>query len=528
MVARLVRLRLALLGAAFRGRPGEVSRRILLGALAAAAAVGLAWLPELVTSDGIGIAGAKDLGAIDVILGSTVIAAAVIVPFFASRRRLEPRQFAQLPERPSTIATSLLATTVLSWPALWLLLWLVAICLMRPEHAETRWVLIVGALLALLLASCGSRVASALSKLLVPRRAGGTLRAVGVLALIAALPVIVFATAQALQTPGSTATADAAAVLGWTPFGAPFAAVALATAGDLPGALIRLAIALAAIAVLLQIWYPLVYVSLHRIERPARVASREDLGWFERFPARPASVIGARSLGYWTRDARYRIALIAIPLAPIAMVAALLVGGVAPATTALVPVPVILLLLGWALHNDVAMDSTAIWLHVASGTRGRDDRSGRLVPVLLFGLPVVLIGSSLSVTIAGDWRVLPAVFGMNIAVLLVSCAVSSVFSARMPYPATRPGDNPFTHPNTSGSGAGLAQSLSMLVTLLLVGPAVWASVTAMIELSFGANVFALAFGAGYGLIVLVCGILLGGRIFDRSAPELVAIAQTFD
>ena len=35
----------------------------------------------------------------------------------------------------------------------------------------------------------------------------------------------------------------------------------------------------------------------------------------------------------------------------------------------------------------------------------------------------VLIGSSLTVTVMGDWRVLPAVVGLNLSVLLVACGV---------------------------------------------------------------------------------------------------------
>ncbi|MFC7765595.1 hypothetical protein [Leucobacter soli] len=313
------------------------------------------------------------------------------------------------------------------------------------------------------------------------------------------------------------------------PFGAPLAGAALAADGDLSGALLRFGIAGAAILLLVLLWYPLVKISLERVEKPEDAsAARAGLGWFERLSARPASAIGARSLSYWTRDPRYRIALLAIPLSPVVMVLALLIAGVPPEITTLVPVPVILLLLGWALHNDVAMDSTAVWLHVASGTRGRDDRFGRLLPVLLLGLPIVLIGSSVSVTIAGDWRVLPAVLGLNIAVLLVACAASSVFSAAMPYPTTRPGDSPFAQPSVTGSGAGLAQTLSMFTALLLAIPPVWVSAAAIVELSFSANVFALLFGAGYGIVLLALGVLVGGFVYDRRAPELVALTQTFD
>ena len=140
----------------------------------------------------------------------------------------------------------------------------------------------------------------------------------------------------------------------------------------------------------------------------------------------------------------------------------------------------------------------------------------------------MLIGSSLSVTIAGDWRMLPAVLGMNLAVLLVSCAVSSVFSAMMPYPATRPGDSPFAQPAVQGSGAGLAQTLSMLFALLFSLPPVVLSVYAIVDPTLGLNLVALGLGVAWGLLILGAGILIGGKIFDRGAPELIAVTQTFD
>ena len=194
----------------------------------------------------------------------------------------------------------------------------------------------------------------------------------------------------------------------------------------------------------------------------------------------------------------------------------------------LLPLPVILLLFGWSVHNDVALDSTAIWTHVASGTKGIHDRAGRLAPVLLIGLPLAVVGSSITVTISGDWRLLPAVLGMNLAVLLVAAGVSSVFSAMMPYPATRPGDSPFAQPAVQGSGAGLAQTLSMLFALLFSLPPVVLSVYAIVDPTLGLNLVALGLGVAWGLLILGAGILIGGKIFDRGAPELIAVTQTFD
>lgn len=533
MVARLLRLRLALLLSVFRARFAVVSRRVLLGVIACACAVLLAWLPGWIAgtafegAPGVGIS--PERAAIDTVLISALLGCAVLVPLFASAHHLEPRQFAHLPTRPASIASALLAATPLSWPALWLILWFAAFVYFRADSGHPWWPVALAGILMLLFVVIGARVMSALSKLIVHRRAVSALRITGLILLLAALPVAVFAVTQMVRDPAGAVTRDAAEVLGWTPIGAPGAGIALAAAGDIPGALLRFGIVFAAVIVLLAAWFLLVRFSVEHIARPADSSvARDGLGWFERVSARPGPVIGARALSYWARDPRYRVALAAVPIAPVVMLVALWIAGMGVAGLALVPLPVILLLLGWSLHNDVAMDSTAIWMHVASGTRGRADRAGRLMPVLLVGIPLLLIGSSITVTVMGDWRVLPAVLGMNLGVLLAACGVASVFSALMPYPATRPGDSPFAQPAIVGAGAGAAQTLSMLLAVVFAVPPVWAAASAIGEVSFGGNVFALGFGAVYGLVILLCGVLLGGRIFDRAGPELVAITQTFD
>ena len=523
MVARLFRLRLTLLGGAFRGSVARGLRVAALLAVLAAVGVALAFLPARLVSD------AGERAVVDVIVGGAVLAAVFVVPFFENRRTLEPRQLAQFPASPVSIATGLLVTSVVSWPCLLLLVWLVSLWALRPEWHEPGWVAPLALALAALLAIAGVRVVSAFSKLLSGGRYDGALRTAGLLLVVAFLPVAVFAGAAAFGPGGGGAMAETARVLGWTPFGAPFSAVALASSGDLDAALPRLLILAGTVVLLVALWLPLVRSSNRRIDYPAEPdVARRGLGWFERFSARPAQVIAARQLTYWARDPRYRVALFAIPIAPAVMLVAFWVAGADLRSLALVPLPIILLMLGWSLHNDVAMDSTAIWEHVASGTRGRADRGGRLAPVMMIGIPLALLGSSITVTVLGDWRVLPAVIGMNLAVLLVASAVSSVFSVMMPYPTTRPGDSPFVQPQWSGSGSGLAQTLSMLAAILLSVPAVWVSVSAILDVELGRNVWALAFGLGYGLVVLVLGVLIGGRIFDRSGPELIAVTQVFD
>ncbi len=523
MVARLFRLRIALLLSVFRGDFRTVVRAAIIALVSVFAAVGLAWLPLWL------VRGAEDRAAIDTILSAVLLALVSFVPFFANLGSLEPRQFGVYPATPASIAIGLFLSSVLSWPTIWLLVWMAALTALRPEWATVPLAVIVAGLFVLLLAIALARVSSALVRLVVPARAVSALRWVGLLLLLAALPVVVFLVADALRSPRSQAIRDAATTFGWTPFGAPAGGLAAAVRGEWPDAFAHFGVAFAALVVLLLCWYLLVARSLTTVERPAIAGvTRDGLEIFDRFPAKPRAVIAARALTYWRRDPRYRISLFAIPIAPVIMMAALWIAGMNLNVLALLPLPVILLLFGWSVHNDVALDSTAIWMHVASGTKGTHDRAGRLAPVMLIGLPLAVVGSSITVTLSGDWRLLPAVLGMNIAVLLVAAGVSSVFSSLMPYPATRPGDSPFAQPAVQGSGAGLAQTVSMLTALVLSLPPVLLAVYAIVNPSLEINLISLVFCVLWGLSMLGLGVLVGGKVFDRGAPELIALTQTFD
>lgn len=521
MVARLFGLRLTLLAAVFRGAPSQVLRRLLAGLGAVVAVLLLAWLPGALIGD------TEDRAVVDVVIGAVVLSLVVIVPFFVNRGHLEPRQFTAYPVEPWRIAVGLLASSVLSWSFLLLLVWLVALGVLRTEWHAAGGALTGGLALAALIALVGVRLTSALAKLLVPPAQAGLVRAIGVLLAVAVVPIAVFGVAGAFEAPSSGPAADAARVLGWTPFGAPFTGIARAASGESATGPFVLA-ALTAL-LLIAVWFPVVRLSLRRIDRPANPAiARRGLGWFERFPARPASAIGARALTYWSRDPRYRVALFALPIAPVVMVVAFWIAGADLHWLILLPLPVIMLLLGWSLHNDVAMDSTAIWVHVASGVRGRYDRLGRLAPALLLGLPLALVGASVTVTLLADWRVFPAVLGMNLSVLFVALGVSSVSSVRAPYPTTRPGDSPFVQPTGAGMGGGVAQTTSLAISLLLALPPVLLAAWAVIDVEFLPNALAFFAGVGYGLLVLALGVLIGGRMFTRSGPELIALTQVFD
>jgi ABC-2 type transport system permease protein len=179
--------------------------------------------------------------------------------------------------------------------------------------------------------------------------------------------------------------------------------------------------------------------------------------------------------------------------------------------------------LGWTLHNDVAYDHTAVWLHVASGTRGFADRIGRLIPALFVGIPLIGVGSAISVSVYGDWVALPSVLGVSTCILLTGLGFSSYTSARFPYPATKPGESPFVQPQASDTAAALIQSLTFAGSVVLSLPAIVCGLLGIFSDPIW-HLPALALGVGVGFLTLVGGVWLGARTFERRGPEMLSSA----
>jgi len=286
-----------------------------------------------------------------------------------------------------------------------------------------------------------------------------------------------------------------------------------------------LALGVLTIAALAILWMVSLAYSLRPTRRIPQKRAALVPGWFRRLPSTPTGAVAARSFTYWRRDPRYRAALTVLPVIPVVTLLAAFVAGIPLSVSALIPLPLIVLLLAWAtLHNDVAYDSTAMWVHVAAQTRGIDDRVGRMLPVLAMGVPTVVIGTAATAWAHGDWMIAPAVFGVAIALLLGGIGVSSLISARFPYPATRPGDAPFQQPLVEGSTGADTQAGSLFLILLVAGPAVTATVFFVVGVAGPWNWIALAAGLVAGLAVLAIGIRVGGASFDRRAPELLEFA----
>ncbi|WP_439565434.1 ABC transporter permease [Microcella sp.] len=509
MVDHVLRLKLALLGSAFR--PGATLARTL-AVIVLAIAVGSA---IIVLSGAIDVRLASHRAGLVIVASSLALAVAVAPLSAGLGSALEPRRFASFPIEPRRLAVSLAAAGAVGLPGV-----LAAVLGIGLERAwagtPTAGAAIVAGVLAAVaiilisqyLVAVGAQLAVSPS---ARRLVTGVARAVIVIALAAATTTVL-----AVRAGGDDDILIAIArTLANTPLGmlwaVPASALAPLLARLLGGAIM--------IAVLVWGWGWIVARLVEAPQRPRSAATTTGLGWFDLVPATPAGVIAARSLLYWTRDARYRAVLLALPVAPVIMMLAFAVAGAPLPPLWLVPLPVLALFLGWFAHNDVAYDHTAVWMHVAAPVPGAADRWGRCVPPLLLGVPLVLVLAPLFALWSGVDGVLPALIGVSLGLLLTGLGVASVSSAIGAYPAARPGAGPFDQPPTLGARAGWTQSLALLATLAFMAPALTAAIWGFTSPVW----FAVAgiAGAATGVGMLLLGIVIGGRAFRRRAPELL-------
>ncbi|MRG60629.1 hypothetical protein GE115_12230 [Agromyces sp. CFH 90414] len=488
--------------------------------------LGLAFLLFLVL---VGLRAFDDVALIrDVLIvaGSLTVVGFIVVPLvFGTDDTLDPRRFALFGIPDRTLAFGLAVSALIGVPALVLAIVLTGTIVTWSRGFGETLFAIVGAALAFATCLLVARVTTALgSLLLASRRAKEFSGVLGLLIIVALSPVIVLLVTADWSSAGIPLLESLGGILGWTPIGAAFAVPGDAAAGAWGAAVLKLLIAAASLWVLWLAWQRLVALMLVTPGREASSKSYRGLGWFDRLPHTATGTIAARSLTYWFRDARYWVAFIMIPVLPVVVLVPLSIAGVPSDYLPLIPVPLMALFLGWSVHNDTAYDSTAVWLHVASGVRGAADRFGRLVPVLIAGVLVIGLGSAITGLVLEDDRLLPSVIGVSTALLFAGLGIGSVSSARFPYPAVKPGDSPFQQPQSTGALSAFVQSITMFGALIIAAPAlVFAGFGIFVDPEW--HLLSLAAGVGLGLLVLIGGVWLGGRVFERRGPEILQAAM---
>ncbi|WP_203579806.1 hypothetical protein [Microbacterium hibisci] len=520
MAAHVLRLRIALLLGTFRGDARHVARVVAVLLLVAAGTAAACWA-LLTLRD----ARADEVLAVTVLGGSAVTLGFALAPLFgAVEDPLDPRRFALFGLSRGRLAVVLAIAGLLSVPIFVLLAIAVCSSIVWAEHGVPVAVGTVSVVLGVLTCALLARVCMALASLFLRERRSRELSGVFVLVvLVVVVPVGVFL--ASLEWEGSVPPQLLEAVdwLAVTPLGAAWAIPGLvASGGDV---WLSVGVAVATIVVLSLLWAWAVTRLLTTTERPGTGRERGGLGWFGVAPGTPGGAIAARSLVYWFGDRRYVVNGLVIPVAAVITAVPLLIAGVPPELVALVPVPFAALFLGWLPHDDLAYDSTAVWMHIASGVRGVSDRVGRLVPVLLVGVPLLAVAIPVATVLHGRWAMLPALTGVCAALFLSGLGLSSISSVVAPYAVSRPGESPFQQPQRTSSTGAVAQGLVMLGALVVSAPVLWCGLLAL-RGDTAAATTALWGGLAIGLGVLVVGIAIGSIVFERRGGRLMEFAES--
>jgi ABC-2 type transport system permease protein len=238
--------------------------------------------------------------------------------------------------------------------------------------------------------------------------------------------------------------------------------------------------------------------------------------------ARAVVAVRSRAIRYWFADPRYLAAILSVSVFPI-LFFFLVYPAYGSPIYVIVAIPVLLAgTIGWGRHNDIAYDSTALWLDVVAGRLGRALMWGRVTATLVWAIPVVAAGTIAAVVVGGRPDLTPGVVGASLGVLGTSLGVSAVTSVALPYRAPAPGENPFSA-QVGSVGAGLlAQAISSAVAWTVAVPVVFPLVAALLWENPAWGWVGLVTGTATGLACLVLGVRWAGTLYDRKSGRLVA------
>lgn len=529
MVATVVRLRAHLLRNTLR------TQRWRLVLLVVGAVWCVSMLPSVVGGVVFLVRQADDvtgtvLGAFGAVLTLGWAVVPVLLP--ALDDSLDVRRFATLGVDVRRLVPALLVAALLGVPTLFTAaLTLVPVVVWGTRGFGPGLAAVVAAPLALLTCLLAARLTTAgLTRLLGGRRTREVGALVGMLAVIGLGPAVLAVGSLGLEGAVERVPGVVEA-LGWTPLGLAWAAPAALAGGDLAGTVSRLVLAAAVVALAARSWAALLR---RELVSPPADGARQRRRVDAMLPAwgpgqlRPgllaAGAVRRRAWRAWESDPRYQTALVAGVVAPLMIMA--LAGAVAgvPAAVALALGPFAGASIGWGRHNDVAMDGTAVWLHVVARVPGWADRWGRAAAALTWALPVTVVVALAGAWVSGRADLAPASVGAAVGLLCVGLAVSAVASPVLPYPVPQAGSPPFAAELGSVGASLLAQLVTSVATavvglplIILFGLALWW------HPGLAWPTFAL--GVLGGAAVLAVGIRLGGRLFESRGVWLLGRAR---
>lgn len=521
MVAQLISLRWALFTNGFKRSPWQ-----LVGAI-----IGALYALGVIVMAGVGLAflGANSpqlAGSIAVLASAAVVLGWAIIPVFFTGMdgSMDPQRFALFPIPSRTLALGLLLAGFIGVPGLATLLFLMLTSLAYLSAPVALVLSVLGAIVGAFFAQLVARLGISLAGTMATRR--GVREVASVLLFIP-----VFFVGPAIAQVGRNGEAVGSilpAVADWvryTPFGA-FGGLAYSLQrGDYLALGLGLMVGVAS---LVLAGWGYTHFLRRAIVTPPRIKSAaavKGLGWVGRFPATPWGAVAGRATTYWLKDPRYAASLAIVPMLVILYVFVIpslnsdsADGGF---SFALVLGPLIGAVLGFSISADISYDSTAFSSHVLAGVSGAADRLGRVVALMVIGIPLTLLAILVPLGVSGDWNQLPGGLGAGLGALLTSAGLASVASARWTYSVPLPCDSPFKTPPGTGMRMALTQSALFLAILVFCAPTLGFYVASLVTGDPLWSWVTLAVGLVLGIVLAALGVRIGGRWMERRMPELM-------
>ncbi len=443
---------------------------------------------------------------------------------------LDPARFAPWGIEPRRLMPALSISTLLTVPSLFTLFVLVALAASwRTEYPRpgTLVVALLGAVVTWVSIVWGARLATAWSaRLLNSRRSRQGMAAMAVLLLALIVPTIWVVARDGLELVLEYDVPLLLDQLGRTPIAAGIAAPELVAYRDPPQALWRLVMMVGWLLLLHSAWRASVaHALVHPVFRGGGTKARDDavLATAEAAQSRRGYgrhvAVRARLVRAWSGDPRHVSGGVGALVMPVAALVLVPLFGADPRWMFVAPL-VLAATIGWGRHNDVALDSSALWLDIASGRLGTAVMRGRMEAVVRWALPAVVLLSLVAVTWTREWLLAPGLLGAGIGVLGATLGVAALTSVVFPYRAPAPGESPFgAQPGSVGAGL-VAQTLSSLATVVVLPLAVVPFALAVLVDPRWAWVSAVL-GVGVGVGVYVVGIRAAGIVYDRRSGSLL-------
>lgn len=342
--------------------------------------------------------------------------------------------------------------------------------------------------------------------------------------------------------------------LGYTPFGAAFAAPLNVAAGNWGQAALCLLLALVYAVAAWFLWGYLLGKSMRNVNAQknqgrAKALISGNIGVFAKFPATPAGAVVARTVHSYLKDPRLSVSAVmcAMMFVVMGILAPMFSNGMlthfgaysiqvgAAANTAGVDaifnfwVYFASILTGYYMMYSVSYDSTAFSLHVLAPLRGRDDRLGRALGYSMLMVPVVLVMTLVICIINGHIELYPAALMHQLGAYAAAVGVSLFADTFISVPAPPPGANPFKNSKQSD---GIAKQLLVIVNMLVCMVFSLPAFICVAIYMFGShNVMMLWLGGilqlAIGVTVVALGIVFGGKSYDRRSSAMLQRVARF-